>query len=124
MPEANVLRIILFGCISRCRSLLKKSETIDDLFVETIEMLATAAFLPREEKMPFVRAAIRKVDAIKLLFSLLWETKTLDNKKYISLSVPLEEIGRMAGGWYGQLTKPVSSRVEKQNSSGKIPEEK
>jgi hypothetical protein len=44
------------------------------------------------------------------------EIKGLDNKKYIALSMPLEEIGRMAGGWYGQLVK--------QNSSGKMPEEK
>jgi len=92
--------------------------------VETIEMLATAAFLPREEKIPFVRAAIRKLDTLKILLSILWETKSLDNKKYIALSVPLEEIGRMAGGWYGQLAKAVSCRVEKQNSSGKTPEEK
>jgi hypothetical protein len=84
--------------------------------VETIEMLATAAFLPREEKVPFVRAAIRKLDTIKILLSILWETKSLDNKKYIALSLPLEEIGRMAGGWYGQLTK--------QNSSNQRPEEK
>jgi hypothetical protein len=97
---------------------------IDDLFVETIEMLSTAAFLPREEKIPFVRVAIRKVDTIKLLLSLLWETKTLDNKKYIVLSVLLEEIGRMAGGWYGQLAKHVSGNEEKQNSSSKKPEEK
>jgi hypothetical protein len=99
-------------------------QRIDDLFVETIEMLATAAFLPREEKAPFVRAAIRKLDTLKILLSILWETKSLDNKKYIALSVPLEEIGRMVGGWYGQLTKPVSSRVEKQNSSSQRPEEK
>jgi len=97
---------------------------IDDLFIETIEMLATAAFLPREEKIPFVRAAIRKTDTIKILLSILWETKALDNKKYIALSVPLEEIGRMMGGWYGQLAKSVSSRVEKQNSSGQRLEEK
>ena len=89
---------------------------IDDLFVKTIEMMATAAFLPCEEKMPFVRAAIRKIDTVKLLLSLLWETKTLDNKKFIALSVPLEEIGKMTGGWYGQLIK--------QNSSGRKPEEK
>jgi hypothetical protein len=87
-------------------------------------MLATAAFLPREEKIPFVRAAIRKLDTLKILLSILWETKALDNKKFIALSVPLEEIGRMAGGWYGQLAKPVLSRVEKQNSSSQRPEEK
>jgi hypothetical protein len=91
-------------------------QRIDDLFVETIEMVATAAFLTREQKSPFVRAAIRKLDTLKLMLMILWETRSLDNSKYISLSALLEEIGRMAGGWYGQLMK--------QNSSGKIPEEK
>lgn len=35
----------------------------------------------------------------------LWETKSLDNKKYIALSEKIDEIGRMLGGWNGQLTK-------------------
>jgi hypothetical protein len=39
---------------------------------------------------------------------ILWETKSLDNKKYIALSGPLDEIGRMLGGWNGQLTKQNS----------------
>jgi len=41
----------------------------------------------------------------------LWETKSLDDKKYIALSSPLDEIGKMLGGWNGQLAK--------QNSLGK-----
>jgi len=38
----------------------------------------------------------------------LWETKSLDNKKYIALSEELNEVGRMLGGWYGQLKKQTS----------------
>jgi hypothetical protein len=38
----------------------------------------------------------------------LWETKSLDNKKYIALSLPVDEIGKMLGGWNGQLTKQNS----------------
>jgi len=38
----------------------------------------------------------------------MWETKSLDNKKYIALSLPLDEIGKMLGGWNGQLTKQNS----------------
>jgi len=30
---------------------------------------------------------------------ILWETKSFDDKKYITLSVMLEEIGKMLGGW-------------------------
>jgi len=39
---------------------------------------------------------------------ILWETKSLDNKKYIALSIKIEEIGRMLGGWNGQLQKQNS----------------
>ena len=81
---------------------------IDTLFVEIIESLATAAFLVREEKIPYVRLAIRKVDTLKVFLMILWETKSLDDSKYIALSVKIDEIGRMLGGWYGQLQKQNS----------------
>ncbi len=37
----------------------------------------------------------------------LWETKSLDNKKYIALSLQMDEIGKMLGGWQGQLSKQI-----------------
>jgi hypothetical protein len=77
----------------------------DNLFMETIEALATASFLNREEKLPFVRRAIQKVDTLKIMLMILWETKSLSNKKYIALSIKIDEIGRMLGGWSGQLRK-------------------
>ena len=39
---------------------------------------------------------------------ILWETKSLDNKKYIALSEKVSEIEKMLGGWNGQLTKQNS----------------
>ena len=55
-----------------------------------------------------MRIAIRKTDTLKILLMVLWETKSLDDKKYIALSVKIDEIGRMLGGWSGQLTKQNS----------------
>lgn len=78
---------------------------IDTLFIETIEAISAAAFLSREEKLPYVRLAARKVDTLKLLCMILWETKSLDTKKYITLSEVLDEVGKMLGGWNGQITK-------------------
>ena len=78
---------------------------MDNIFVEIIEAIASAAFLSPHEKQPFVRLAIRKLDTLKLFLMLLWETKSLDNKKYIALSQVIEPIGKMLGGWHGQLTK-------------------
>jgi hypothetical protein len=73
-----------------------------------METIAIASFLSRTEKQPYVRIAIRKVDTLKILLMVLWETKSLDDKKYIALSVPLNDIGKMLGGWNGQLAKQNS----------------
>ncbi|MBI2099360.1 four helix bundle protein [Candidatus Uhrbacteria bacterium] len=81
---------------------------VDAFFVEIMEAIATASFLAREEKQPYVRLAIRKVDTLKLFLMMLWETKSLDNKKYISFSIKIDEIGKMLGGWNGQLGKQNS----------------
>lgn len=85
-------------------------QRIDTLLVETIESVSVASFLVREEKIPYVKVAIRKMDTSKILLMILWEAKSIDNAKYIALSEPLDEIGRMLGGWNGQL--------QKQNSPG------
>ncbi len=90
--------------------------------MESIEAIAIASFLSRQEKQPYVRVAIRKVDTLKIMLMILWETKSLDNKKYIALSGPIDEIGRMLGGWNGQLTKVLEQTRDKQNSPAKAEE--
>lgn len=85
-------------------------QRIDTLFVEIIEAISAASFLSREEKHPYVRLAIRKADTLRLLLLVLWETKSLDDKKYLALSVKLDEAGKMLGGWSGQLTKQNSPK--------------
>lgn len=91
-------------------------QRIDTLFIEGLEAVAIAAFLSREEKLPYVKIAIRKTDTLKILLMVLWETKSFDNKKYIALSMKIDEIGKMLGGWSGQLQKqnsPHTKRGEK-----------
>jgi hypothetical protein len=78
---------------------------IDSIFIDIIETISAASFLNKEEKAPYVRLAIRKTDTLKVLLLVLFETKSINDKKYIALSVPLEEIGRMLGGWNGQLNR-------------------
>ena len=80
-------------------------ERLDMLFIEIIEAIACATFLARNEKQPYVRLAIRKLDTLTVLLGVLWETKSLDTKQYATLSLPLDEVGRMLGGWNGQLTR-------------------
>jgi len=86
---------------------------IDILFIEAIEAISVAGFLQKEEKLPYVRLAIRKIDTLKILLMVLWETKSLDNKKYIAISEHIHTVGKMLGGWNGQLSKTseISSRL-------------
>jgi len=48
------------------------------------------------------------MDALKVFLLILWEAKSFDDKKYIALSLKLDEAGKMLGGWNGQLTKQNS----------------
>ncbi len=81
---------------------------IDQIFIEIIEMISSAGFSSKSEKIPYIKVAIRKLDTINILIMVLWETKSIDNNKYMNLSELLIEIGRNLGGWYNQLLKQNS----------------
>lgn len=81
---------------------------IDTLLMEIIEAISSASFSVRLEKQPYLKIAIRKNDAVKIFLLILWETKSLDSQKYLALSEKINEIGRMLGGWNGQLIKQNS----------------
>ncbi len=84
-----------------------------------IEALAIASFLNKEEKQPYIRLAIRKGDTLKILLMVLWESKNLEDKKYILLSTKIDEIGRMLGGWQGQLAKQSFKQNSPDNAGEK-----
>ncbi len=86
---------------------------VDTLFIEIIEMIAGALYIAKEEKLLYIKTAIRKTDTLKLLFLILWETKSLDNKKYLIISEKINEVGRMLGGWSGQIIKQQNSSIKK-----------
>ncbi|MDP3962678.1 MAG: four helix bundle protein [bacterium] len=83
--------------------------------MEIIEAIAAASFLTIEEKRPYVRLSIKKIDALKILAMILWESKSLDDKRYLAVSIKLDEIGRNLGGWQGQIV----AQLLKQNSPAK-----
>ena len=68
-------------------------------------MCASASFVQKVDKIISLRTAIRKLDTLKIMLMVLWETRSIDTKKYELLSVPLEEVGKMLGGWLGQTEK-------------------
>lgn len=82
-------------------------QKIDMLFVDIMEAISSASFLIKEDKLPWVRLATRKTDTLKVLLMVLWETKSLPDKKYITLSLQLDEVGKMLGGWNGQISSQL-----------------
>jgi len=85
-------------------------EKIDLRFLETIELALAANYLSKEQKLSYLQKAVHKLDVLKFLLQIAWETKNLDNKKYIILSEKLNEIGRMLGGWIKGIIKTNSAR--------------
>jgi len=78
-----------------------------------IEAVSAAVFLIKQDKLPFLKLAIRKLDTIKILLLVGWENKFIMNTKYADLSLKLDKIGKMLGGWKGKLEKENSSSLFK-----------
>ena len=87
---------------------------IDESLLSVLESISVAAFLKPQEKEPYIKFAIKKNDLLKIFLMLLWETKSLDNKKYITLSEKIDEIGRNLGGWLGKMKSKQNSPSETQ----------
>lgn len=113
LQKVKEVYIVWYGYYQILPKIHKHSlgQRIDTLFVEIMEYIAIASFLSKEEKQLYIKVAIRKIDTLRVLLMVLWETKSIDNKKYSILSIKIEEIGKMLGGWNGQIIK--------QNSLGK-----
>lgn len=72
---------------------------IDTLFTDTLELILYAAYANRTQKFLAVQKASTKLDALKYFLQITWQLKALDHKTYARISAPLEEIGKMLGGW-------------------------
>jgi len=80
---------------------------IDSLFLEIIELIFSAKYQTKQEKLPTIINASNRLDLLKFFLQIAWETKALDDKKYITLSEKLNEIGKMLGGWHRQLITQI-----------------
>jgi hypothetical protein len=68
-----------------------------------MENLFLARYASAVQKLAYVNAAGAKLDLIKFFMQIGWEVKVLDHKKFATISVPLNEIGKMVGGWKKSL---------------------
>lgn len=74
-------------------------DTIDSRFIFVLELLFTATYQTKEQKVPTLARIQTGIDMINFLLRIAWEVKALDTKKYAELGEKLTEAGRMIGGW-------------------------
>jgi hypothetical protein len=72
---------------------------IDHLFLEVIESLLLAGYAKRQEKLGIIAHASAKLDLLKFFLQTAWEMKIVENGTYVRVADPVNEIGRILGGW-------------------------
>lgn len=75
---------------------------IDILFADIIELVAAAQFEIKEKRVFTIASAITKNDTLKFMLFVLLELGALEKNKFFSLSLKMEEVGRMLYGWKNQ----------------------
>jgi len=83
-------------------------EKIENLFLASLEILFRAQYAKPEHKLQYLVATIGKIDLLKFFLQIGWENKLIDHKKYEEISVALQEVGRMLGGWKKGLETKLS----------------
>ena len=87
---------------------------IDQLFIEMTELVYCASYMSLEKKLACIKKSSSELDLLKFFLRISWETKALDNKKYVALSERFDEIGKMLGGWIRQLKEKLPLEAEEQ----------
>lgn len=75
----------------------------EDISLKIIEQLIRSGHSESSVRLKILNEVSVSLDVLKLLIRLSYETKILDRKMYISAQQPLDEIGRMLGGWIKSL---------------------
>ena|SRR3990167_515651 len=73
-----------------------------DLNLEVIELTLLASYKAKSDKIIYLERASAKLDVLKILLRLSYETKAINQQKYISFENLLIEIGKMLGSWLKQ----------------------
>lgn len=84
---------------------------IDSAFLDAIESAFLAGYGRDAQKLALLDRAVARLDLLKLMAQLAWETRALDTKKIALLAERLAEIGRMLGGWRRQAERKLPAEM-------------
>ncbi len=82
-------------------------DKIEECFLSLLEHIFFGLYLDVNKKIIRLEYAIAKLDALKFFTQLAYENKCIPENKYLELSIQLQEIGRMLGGWKKGLEKKI-----------------
>ena len=71
----------------------------DGMMLEILDGIMAASQMSKVEKLPTLEKASMKLNFLRVFIRLMHETRGIDGKKYLALQEPIDEIGRMLGGW-------------------------
>ena len=79
---------------------------IENKLLDLLELSYNAYFTEKEKKAEKIANCILILDTLKFLVSVAWEGKLISHRHCEIVSLKLEEIGRMLGGWRNSLNNP------------------
>lgn len=74
-------------------------ERCENSILDMLENLLEAGYGKHSNKQERLEIASIKLNLIRFFVRLMKDTKSLDTKKYLTLQLHIDEIGRMLGGW-------------------------
>ena len=79
-------------------------KNIEDEGLDCLKLMIEAALSSKEIKKDIIQKARIKIEVLKKLITLLEELKIIDYKKCMDLQNQLQEISKMAYGWFDSLS--------------------
>lgn len=71
----------------------------ENLMIDVIADILLASQMRGQEKMPVLGKISVNLNLLRVFIRLMKDTKTIDQKKYLSLQTVIDDIGRQLGGW-------------------------
>jgi len=76
---------------------------IENKFLDLLELSYITYFSEKERKTEKIIECISILDTLKFLIYISWEAKFISHSHYENISVNLDDVGKMFGGWKKQL---------------------
>ncbi len=71
----------------------------DGMILDILEGIMAASQMPKATKLSVLEKTSVKLNFLRIFIRLMRETDGIDQKKYLAFQEPIDEVGRMLGGW-------------------------